>query len=170
VANGQLDPGGRSCENAAVRTLLPLIWRGLGAWLCLANPSAWAQQLDRWELTVEGAPREALVYAPAVAKSTATPVVFAFHGHGGSAAGAARMFAVHRHWPEAIAIYLQGLNTPGRLTDPEGKKPGWQHGAGVLGDRDLKFFDAVLTKLQTDYRVDAKRIYSTGHSNGGAFT
>jgi polyhydroxybutyrate depolymerase len=65
---------------------------------------------------------------------------------------------------------MQGLNTPGRLTDPEGKRPGWQSGAGVLDDRDLKFFDAVLTSLKSEYRVDAKRIYATGHSNGGGFT
>jgi polyhydroxybutyrate depolymerase len=65
---------------------------------------------------------------------------------------------------------MQGLNTPGRLTDPEGKKPGWQSGAGDQGDRDLKFFDAVLDTLEKEYRVDERRIYSTGHSNGGGFT
>jgi polyhydroxybutyrate depolymerase len=41
---------------------------------------------------------------------------------------------------------------------------------GAEGDRDLKFFDAVLASLKKDYKVDAKRIYSTGHSNGGSFT
>jgi polyhydroxybutyrate depolymerase len=28
----------------------------------------------------------------------------------------------------------------------------------------------VLANLRADHRVDAKRIYATGHSNGGAFT
>jgi polyhydroxybutyrate depolymerase len=65
---------------------------------------------------------------------------------------------------------MQGLNTPGRLTDPEGKKPGWQHRVGDHGDRDLKFFDAALQRLKQEYRVDEDRIYSTGHSNGGGFT
>lgn len=128
------------------------------------------QGFSRVEMTVEGAARDALVYAPKSATATGTPVVFVFHGHGGTARQAARSFAINREWPEAISVYMQGLNTPGRLTDPEGKKPGWQHGAGVLGDRDLKFFDAMLAKLKKDYRVDEKRIYSTGHSNGGAFT
>ena len=54
--------------------------------------------------------------------------------------------------------------------NPDGKKTGWQHTAGDHGDRDLKFFDAVLADLKTDYKVDPKRIYSTGHSNGGRFT
>ena len=124
----------------------------------------------RREWTVDGVAREGLVYVPAQAKTAATPVVFAFHGHGGSMQNAARMFRYHTLWPEALVVYLQGLNTPGRLTDPEGKKPGWQHGLGDQGDRDLKFFDAVLASLRKDFRVDDRRIYSTGHSNGGGFT
>jgi len=62
------------------------------------------------------------------------------------------------------------LNTPGRLTDREGRRPGWQHGDGDQHDRDLKFFDAVLARLKQDYKVEGKRIYATGHSNGGGFT
>jgi polyhydroxybutyrate depolymerase len=83
---------------------------------------------------------------------------------------AARSFGYHTLWPEAIVVYMQGLNTPGRLTDPEGKLPGWQSAVGDQNDRDLKFFDAVLASLKADYKVDDRRIYSTGHSNGGAFT
>jgi polyhydroxybutyrate depolymerase len=65
---------------------------------------------------------------------------------------------------------MQGLNTPGKLTDPEGKRSGWQHGPGDQKDRDLNFFDAVLASLKKDYPIDEKRIYATGHSNGGGFT
>ncbi len=122
------------------------------------------------EWTVDGVTREALVYAPATAKTVAAPLVFVFHGHGGSMNNAARSFAMHTRWPEAIVVYPQGLKTPGRLTDPKGERSGWQHGPGAEGDRDLKFFDAILANLQQDYKVDDKRIYSTGHSNGGAFT
>lgn len=124
----------------------------------------------RREWRIEGMVREGLVYAPAEAKTQPSPLVFVFHGHGGSMANVARSFAVHTLWPEAIVVYLQGLNTPGRLTDPEGKKPGWQHNAGDHGDRDLKLFDAVLAELSRELRVDDRRIYSTGHSNGGGFT
>ena len=98
------------------------------------------------------------------------PLVFVFHGHGGNSQQASYSFNLHSLWPEAIVIYPQGVPTPGRLTDPEGKRNGWQHGLGDQQDRDLKFFDALLTKLKADYRVDDARIYSTGHSNGGAFT
>lgn len=121
-----------------------------------------------WE--IDGVTREAQVYIPAQAKSQPVPVVFAFHGHGGSMANAVRSFHYHRDWPEAISVYMQGLNTPGQLTDPEGKRPGWQKALGDQNDRDLKFFDQVLSWLQRNYQVDESRIYAMGHSNGGGFT
>ena len=83
---------------------------------------------------------------------------------------AARTFRIQELWPEAIVVYMQGLKTPGQLTDPEGKRNGWQGTTGDQGDRDLKFFDVVLDSLKTDFKVDTKRVYSTGHSNGGGFT
>ncbi|MCW3099127.1 MAG: esterase, partial [Chthonomonadaceae bacterium] len=76
----------------------------------------------------------------------------------------------HRLWPEAIVVYLEGLPTPGALTDPQGKRNGWQKTAGDQGDRDLKFFDVVLASLKKQYKVDDQRIFVTGHSNGGSFT
>lgn len=142
-------------------------------WLAAAQPTArdiLPRGFERWTITVEGVERETLVYLPTAAKDTNTPVIFAFHGHGGNSRNAARIFAMNQHWPEAISVYMQGLNTPGRLTDPEGKKPGWQARAGDQSDRDLKFFDAVLVRLKKEYKVDEKRIFATGHSNGGAFT
>ncbi len=128
--------------------------------------SARAEEL---KFTVDGVEREALIHAPATAKTAAAPVVFVFHGHGGTARNAQRSFAIDRLWPEAISVAMQGLNTPGRLTDPEGTKTGWQSRAGAMEDRDLKFFDAVLASLRSDYKVDGQRIHATGHSNGGQF-
>jgi polyhydroxybutyrate depolymerase len=132
--------------------------------------SATHSEFEHWEFKVDGVRREALAYIPPTAKEKATPVVFVFHGHGGQAQNAARMFEMNRHWPEAISIYMQGLNTPGKLTDKEGNRPGWQMALGDQDNRDLKFFDAVLARLKKDYKLDSKRIFSTGHSNGGAFT
>ena len=111
-----------------------------------------------------------LVAAQPPAGSAATPLVFVFHGHGGSARQAARSFGLETQWPEAIVVYPQGLPTPGQLTDPQGAKAGWQAAVGDQGDRDLKFFDAILARLKQDYQVDGQRVYATGHSNGGGFT
>jgi polyhydroxybutyrate depolymerase len=120
--------------------------------------------------TVDGRERQALIYRPQKESPEGAPVVFGFHGHGGNARNAARTFALHTHWPEALVVYMQGVPTPGRLTDPEGRRNGWQHGAGDQGDRDLRFFDAVLATLKEKSRIDEDRVYATGHSNGGGFT
>jgi polyhydroxybutyrate depolymerase len=119
---------------------------------------------------VDGVKREALVYVPTKKTELKAPLVFDFHGHGGTAKHAARTHHIHEAWPEAIVVYMQGLPTPGKLTDPEGKRTGWQSGPGDQDDRDLKFFDAVLASIKQDYAVDENRIYATGHSNGGGFT
>ena len=158
-----------AARRVAPAPALNLILLGLVALLTTITARA-DETLTRRQWTVDGIIREALVYAPPSTRTAAAPVIFAFHGHGGSINNAARTFSYHTHWPEAIVVYMQGLNTPGRLTDPEGKKPGWQSVGGDQGDRDLKFFDAVLASLKQDYQVDAKRIYATGHSNGGGFT
>ena len=42
--------------------------------------------------------------------------------------------------------------------------------AGDNEDLDLNFFDAILASLQKEQKIDPRRIYVTGHSNGGAFT
>lgn len=139
------------------------------ALLLLTAPLARAQDVTPRDWTIDKVERKAMVYVPKDAKTTASPLVFVWHGHGGTMNHSVRTFALHKLWPEAIVVYPQGLPTPG-MTDPDGKKPGWQKFTGDQGDRDLKFFDAMLESLRKDYKVDDKRIYSTGHSNGGQFT
>lgn len=134
------------------------------------GPIAADSPLVEREWTVDGVTRKALVHVPESAKTADSPLVFVFHGHGGTMRNAARTFRIHTLWPEAVVVYMQGLPTPGALTDPDGKRPGWQKSRGDQADRDLKFFDDVLAAMKKDAKIDAKRIYATGHSNGGAFT
>ncbi len=125
-------------------------------------------QIRHW--AIEGSDRKALIYAPSSAKTNASPLIFAFHGHSGTMDSAARTFDFQKLWPEAIVVYMQGLPTRGRLVDREGHQAGWQFVPGNENNRDIKFFDEVLAYVRKEYRVDDKRIYSTGHSNGGGFT
>jgi polyhydroxybutyrate depolymerase len=141
----------------------------LGLTLVAASFSR-AADLQRLSWNVDGVAREALVHLPAKGPTTGAPLVFVFHGHGGSMNQAARSMPIHEKWPEAIVVYPQGLPTVGQLTDKEGSRAGWQGRAGTEGDRDLKFFDVMWADLQTRYQPDLKRIYATGHSNGGGFT
>jgi len=120
--------------------------------------------------TVNDTDREAIVYIPSSAKTQPTPVIFAFHGHGGTMGNMFMSRGFNKLWPEAVIVCPQGLNTPGQLTDANGVLPGWQRTPGDMNDRDLHFFDAILKTLKRDYQVDDKRIYATGHSNGGGFT
>ena len=129
-----------------------------------------ASSLERLTWVVDGVTREALIHVPARIPTGGAPLVFAFHGHGGSMTQASRSFPIHEKWPEAVVVYPQGLPTAGQLTDPKGERAGWQGRAGTEGDRDLKFFDVMLADLRRRHAIDARRIYSTGHSNGGGFT
>jgi polyhydroxybutyrate depolymerase len=124
--------------------------------------------------TVDGVARTALVFAPSQAVGAAAhklPVIFAFHGHGGTSQTAAVGMHLQTVWPEAIIVYPQGLKTPSRI-DPSGDQYGWQvqRGQAGLHDRDLKFFDAMLASLRQQFPVDDSRIYSTGFSNGAIFS
>lgn len=127
-------------------------------------------EMKQREWDMDGVMRQALVWVPESIPTNGCAMIFAFHGHGGSAAQAARHFHYHEIWPEAMMVYMQGLPTPGPLTDPEGKRNGWNSKPGDPDNRDLKFFDTVLSSLQEEYNIDSKRIYCTGHSNGAGFT
>lgn len=136
--------------------------------LAVPHHAAWAAPV-KMTWTVDGAERQALVFAPSVRSTGKVPVIFAFHGHGGNMRGASLGMHFQRSWPEALVVYMQGLPTESRL-DPQGRKNGWQTEAGQDGDRDLKFFDAALQGLSAKYPVDESRIYVTGFSNGAFFT
>ncbi|MCA9084307.1 MAG: hypothetical protein KDA81_09640 [Planctomycetaceae bacterium] len=166
--------------------LLPVMLLVVNA--CVSNGA----EILECSWNVNGLERQATVYLPTKSGASPAPVVFAFHGHGGNSRHSARSFAIHTHWPEAIVIYPQGIPTPGMLTDPEGRRNGWQHAAGAEDDRDLKFVDAMLktlfvkSSLDSDETTsagtrelrkalqrqpaDSQRVFATGHSNGGGFT
>ncbi len=142
----------------------------LSAALALLSSGRAENSPIRREWKIDGIMREALIALPPQATTQTIPVIFAFHGHGGTARNAARAWSYHTLWPDALVVYPQGLPTPGTLTDPNGQQPGWQTAAGDQDDRDLKFFDAMLVSLRKDYHLDERRIFVTGHSNGGSFT
>src|SRR5712691_4409317 len=133
----------------------------------LSRPAA-AQSTMTW--TIDGEARAALVFAPVPTTSNIRhPLVFAFHGHGGKMQGTSLLMHIQTLWPAAIVVYPQGLPTMSPH-DPQGQRPGWQQEAGQNGDRDLKFFDAMVATMKQKYTVADDRIYATGFSNGGAFS
>ncbi|MBB6050922.1 alpha/beta hydrolase family esterase [Armatimonas rosea] len=120
------------------------------------------------EWTIKGVKRTAVVVLPP--KTEGAPIVFGFHGHGGNGGYCAQRWNLQALWPEAIFVYPNGLPTK-TPRDPDGGKPGWMmFGGGLIANRDLELFDAMLETAKREWRVDEKRLYCTGHSNGGGFT
>lgn len=119
-----------------------------------------AQATVQW--TVDGETREAIVYAPTTAASDSAPLVLAFHGFGDNMHNFQGV-NLQRAWPEAIVVYLQGLERRRGM-------PGWQVEQASTSDRDLKFVDVALASLRETYDVDDDRVFATGFSNGGMFT
>jgi polyhydroxybutyrate depolymerase len=123
----------------------------VGLFVRAASPST--EQVETF--TIYGIERQAIVYPNAKpAPGAGAPVVFVFHGHGGTAQNVARRLRIHELWPEAVVAYLQGVPGVQGITDPEGKRNGWQKSPGEVGDRDIKFFDAALERMQKKYRTD----------------
>jgi polyhydroxybutyrate depolymerase len=129
--------------------------------------------VDHREWDVGGTKRTGIVCTPEASDhqpAAGWPVVFVFHGHRGHAEEIRRQFQTDTLWPNAVVVYLQGLPTVGQLTDPQGIWAGWDSTDPPEKNRDIAFYDIVLKDLTDHQHIDAKRIFSTGHSNGGGFT
>ncbi|OWU65434.1 MAG: hypothetical protein CBB60_004705 [Armatimonadetes bacterium Cent15-Ar3] len=135
----------------------------------IALAVAQADGLQTVTLTVDGVERQFIAYAPLTKDARPRPLVFAFHGHGGNMRYSLNRFKFNKTWPEAVSLYPQGLPTKG-MTDPDGKKNGWQQRVNTEGNRDEKFLDAMLEWAKKNNRIDEKNVFSMGHSNGGAMT
>ena len=141
-------------------------------WLCCAAPARAAAAADERQWTVDGIQRTGLVVTPAAdvrRPAAGWPVVFVFHGHGGTARGARRQFQVDTLWPEAVVVYLQGLPTVGPLTDPAGVRAGWDMAHPAEANRDVRLYDVVRRDLIGHDHADPRRVFVAGHSNGGGF-
>ena len=114
-------------------------------------------------ITVDGLPREYLVFVPTGAQEP-MPVVLMFHGGGGNARGAERFSRFNELAQKEgfVVIYPQGI---------EGH---WNDGRGVAFMRaqkenidDVKFARAVLADVAAGHNIDRGRVFATGISNGG---
>ena len=119
--------------------------------------------------TVDGVKRTALVRVP-VGTNGQLAVVFGWHGHGGRSTHSAGRWGYAEIDTTSILVFPQGLPTVSPLVDKEGRMPGWQTSVDSEGGRDIKLFDTILADLKKEQPVDARRIFSMGHSNGAAFS
>lgn len=131
------------------------------------------------EETVNGEPRRWATYVPKSYDGTSeVPLVLVMHGY------TASMYAIaeESRWFDVaedngfIVVFAQGMVRPADLM---GNVPTamWLAGpfAALAGegtdpDVDVNFLSSLLDKMEADYKIDAGRIYATGHSNGSLMT
>lgn len=123
-----------------------------------ASPPDGPQAMD-----VDGTERTYIVSLPdGYDPATPYPLIFAFHGLGGSAdlvSSNSFYFGIEQTGgTPSIFVYPDGLDS--------GMGAGWPNDDG----RDVAFFDALLAHMQSNYCVDSARVFSTGHSYGGMMT
>ncbi len=124
-------------------------------------------------IDVNGLSRQYFVVLPAnYNANTATPVVFAWHARGWTAAdilvppGSAyygpggAFYGVISGFPNAIYIAGQGLDSS--MTDG-----GTDHGWLNYNGEDVNFAEAMVSWVEANFCVDESRIFSTGMSAGG---
>jgi polyhydroxybutyrate depolymerase len=130
-----------------------------------------------YAMQVDGLTRTIRVHIPLSWDGTRQlPVVLMLHGYGGNAWSG---LAQGRWVPKAeqaifLAVGLDGtLKYPDRREHFPNNPRSWSSGTGVTpaeqnGVDDMRFIRHVIEQLLTTHRVDARRIYVTGFSNGGA--
>lgn len=116
----------------------------------------------------DGRSRRYIVHAPpAVTAGRALPVMLAFHGGGGEAAGfqsyAGLDAVADREGFLVVYPYGNGVLPRRLLTWNAGECCGWAMNQDI---DDVGFAIAVLDDLSRRTAVDARRVYATGHSNG----
>ncbi len=120
------------------------------------------------KITVGGEERIYRLEVPSsIDLSKPAPVVFAFHGmgednkdHYSTISGLPELAAEHKFilvFPAAAGQVVQGQAVKAWALAPE------------RAVADIRFFDALLVKLQNEYRIDPDAVYVTGMSNGGYF-
>jgi polyhydroxybutyrate depolymerase len=124
--------------------------------------------LTEKEITVGGLSRRFILYLPhSYNKNTLSPVIFLFHGGGGT--------------PRSILMIndrddFREISEKNNiiLVAPEGIKKSWNDGRGTKADKlnidDVGFVKTLLRYVEKNYSVDTTRIYATGISNGGFMT
>ncbi|OGF53095.1 MAG: hypothetical protein A2Z21_05665 [Candidatus Fraserbacteria bacterium RBG_16_55_9] len=153
-----------------LKTRWAILFALIALW-ALFSCTAWvrSQSPEHGQLIFEGRTRTYILHLPPVYNGQdPLPLVIFLHGGGGNAEG-------------AVSAY--GLSN---LADREGFIVVYPNGTGVFEERlltwnsghccgyalnnrvyDAGFIRSLIEKLQRELKIDPKRIYATGHSNGG---
>ena len=121
--------------------------------------------LTRHQLAVKGMERTYIQYAPRNLRPN-SPLLFVFHGSGGDGEGMREItgqeFDVLADAHGFVVVYPDGYQTTWNDCRKASAQP-----ARRMNIDDKSFIDAMIEKQAADNRVDRKRIFAAGWSNGG---
>jgi len=124
---------------------------------------------ERKSFSFGGKERAYRIYIPESVKKSSSPVplVFCFHGGGGNAEIASKMgWTPIAEEEKFIVVYPEGLNR--HWNDGRNSKKFEEQDAKT---DDVGFVVALLDQLEKEMpRIDPKRVFITGASNGGFFS
>ena len=147
------------------RRLIAALVAGIGlaiaAWFLLPTPPP-AVDVSTHSIVVDDTERSYRIAVPHVLPES-TPVVFAFHGIGDSPDSMASYSQLDSLASDHgfLLVYPAGLNAMWAAIDVDPD--------ALEDNRDVRFFDAVVEQLATQFSIDRSRIYLTGMSNGASF-
>lgn len=121
-------------------------------------------------MTVDGRARTYLLNLPPnYYNSSGFSLVIAMHGGGGSAEQfeTTSKLTTKANASQFVVVYPEGVQSTGIL----GART-WNAGnccdyARDNNIDDVNFLGQLIDKLVAEYKIDAKKVYATGHSNGG---
>jgi len=134
---------------------------------------------NRFIIKVDGDDREYFVHVPlGYSNASPTPVVFMLHGTNGNG----EEFYNNSGWKEVgeIENIITVFPSSGKYcivedgqTKPNTEKwnaqpAGWTPCIGENPMDDIKFLKSIITELNSKFKIDNKKIYLVGFSNGGA--
>ncbi len=124
-----------------------------------------AQQTITYSISVNSVQREFILYVPASYNaSSSTPLVFSFHGLGGSAQA---QMDDHDFRPLADSVGFLVAHPLGKPV--VGPVLGWNFGNASLPD-DVLFTSKMIDILAADFNINLNRVYACGMSYGGFFS
>jgi polyhydroxybutyrate depolymerase len=96
-------------------------------------------------------------------------LVIAMHGGGGSAQQfeSTNKLTEKANAAKFIVVYPEGVQSTGILKARSWNAGGCCDYAVAQNINDIKFISLLIDKLVATYKIDAKKVYATGHSNGG---
>ena len=129
--------------------------------LCALATASHAQQTITDSFQHNGVMRSYILYVPpAYTPGSPAPLILNMHGLG-SNAQQQQLYSNFQPIADTagfLMVYPQGTT--------EGSTTYWNVGFGGTAD-DVGFLDTLITVLQSQYAIDAQRVFATGMSNGG---